>query len=260
MKMEYPIKKKIFSVEVTCTTYTESIKKIKEAVINGEPCIVDYMPVHGLMLACEDDKYNKELKAFDMICPDGQPVRWAMNIFHNTNLKDTVCGPISTIKICDMAAKERIKIGFYGSTNLVLSRLCLNLKKMFRNLDIVYVESPPYRMLNEVEEEYTINRINESGVEILFLGLGCPKQEKFAVKNKYKIKPVMLCVGAAFDFHAGTLKRSPIWMTEVGLEWLYRLIVEPRRLMVRYLKYNTKFVIKLVKAWCIVKFKRKIYD
>lgn len=247
MPLEFPQVKEVFGVRVTPTTYDESISCIIEAAKKKQSCTIDYMPVHGLMLATENKEFQSANKQFDMVCPDGQPVRWALNHFHKTGLSETVCGPISTLKVCEAAAKEDISVYFYGSTNKVLAALNENLLEKIPNLKIVGLESPPFRALTEDEDSEMIERINNSGAGILFLGLGCPKQELFAVEHKGKINAPMLCVGAAFDFHAGLLDRAPEWMSKHGLEWAFRLWKEPKRLFKRYFYYNSKYIISFLK-------------
>ncbi|WP_051309140.1 WecB/TagA/CpsF family glycosyltransferase [Desulfogranum japonicum] len=237
----FPEKKEIFGVSITPTTYEETIALIIDAAKQRQSAVIDFMPVHGLMLATEDKAFFEASKQFDMTCPDGQPVRWALNHFHRTRLKNTVCGPATTWKLCKAASHEGVPVYFYGSTEHVLDALRRNLTEKLPALQIVGMESPPFRPLTADEDHSVIERINNSGAGIVFIGLGCPKQELFAVNHKGKIHAPMLCVGAAFDFHAGILKRSPAWMSKCGMEWLYRLWKEPRRLYKRYLYYNTKY-------------------
>ncbi len=237
----------IFGVEVTATTYEEAINSIMAAAQKREAAAIDFMPVHGLVLASEDQNFRSATTKFDMICPDGQPVRWALNFFHKTNLSEPVCGPVTTLKICERAAKEGVSVYFYGSTPTVLEALKNNLLTQFPTLKIAGMESPPFRILTENEDREMVDRINASGAGIVFIGLGCPKQEYFAAEHKGKITAPMLCVGAAFDFHAGLLKRAPAWMSKRGLEWLFRLWKEPKRLFKRYLYYNSRYLILFIR-------------
>lgn len=155
-------------------------------------------------------------------------------------------GPSMMLEICKYAQENNLKIGLYGSEKDVLNALIDNLKKMFSALKITYSYSPPFRDLTPEEEEKILEEINQSKTQILFVSLGCPKQEIWMSKNKGKINAVMIGVGAAFNMHAGKIKRAPLWMQRMGLEWLYRLIKEPRRLWRRYLYTNLKFIKLLV--------------
>jgi exopolysaccharide biosynthesis WecB/TagA/CpsF family protein len=204
------------------------------------------------MLAARNlDGYGARMNAFDALAPDGQPVRWALNFFHKTGLGDRVYGPEFTLRCCDAASKRGVPIYLYGSAPEVIEKLAQNLLGRFPALQIAGKESPPYRSLTPQENEQVIQRINASGAKLLFLGIGCPKQEDFAFAHRKSIKAVQLCVGAAFDFHAGTKSMAPRWMQKRGLEWLYRLCCEPRRLWKRYLVTNTMFIIYFIREWIL---------
>jgi exopolysaccharide biosynthesis WecB/TagA/CpsF family protein len=208
------------------------------------------MPVHGLMTATENEQFRTAIKEqFDMVCHDGQPVRWALNTFHHTGLADRVYGPTLTLHVLEKAAQSKIPVYFYGSSSEVLTQLKTNLLKRFQSLDIAGMESPPFRTLTSTEYEEAAVRINKSGAKILFIGLGCPKQELWAAAQKGKIHMPMLCVGAAFDFHAGTVDQAPSWMQKRGMEWLYRFYKEPKRLAKRYLYYNSKYIIYFIRYY-----------
>src|SRR5262249_33817743 len=146
------------------------------------------------------------------------------------------------------AAAQGVPIYLYGGNPVVLEQLQANLRKQFPELLIAGAESPPFRVLTREEDESVVERINASGAQLVFIGLGCPKQDHFAHEHRDRIRAVQLCVGAAFDFLAGTKKTAPAWMQRHGLEWLYRLCQEPRRLWKRYLVTNSIFVAKLALA------------
>lgn len=248
--VNWPERKEIFGVKVTPTTYEEAISFIIDAAEKGVAACIDFMPVHGLMTAVKVLQFNTAInEMFDMVCPDGQPVRWALNKFHNCNLTNRVYGPTLTIKLISEAAQRSIPVFFYGSSTEVLAKLRKNLLLKFPDLIISGMESPPFRELSEQEGDAAAQRIVDSGAKILFIGLGCPKQELWAAKMKEHIPMPMLCVGAAFDFHAGTLKQAPSWMQKRGLEWLYRFCKEPKRLWKRYMLTNSTFMVLCVKRF-----------
>ena len=155
------------------------------------------------MIAVRDENFRNALNGFDMVCPDGHPVRWALNSLYKLKLKDRVYGPDLMLMLCRRAAAEKIPIYLYGSTPEVLDGLKENLSKRFPGLMIAGAESPPFRKLTAEEDKAIVERINASGARLVFIGLGCPKQELFAFEHKASIKAVQLCVGAAFDFLAG---------------------------------------------------------
>ena len=165
-----------------------------------------------------------------------------LNKFHKTELTDRVYGPEFTIRMCAAAAEAGVPIYLYGSSPEVIELLAKNLIEKYPKLIIAGKESPPFRPLTPEEDAAVIERINQSGAKLVFLGTGCPKQEIFAYNHRDSIKGVQLCVGAAFDFHAGKKKIAPAWMQKRGLEWLYRLCSEPKRLFKRYMVTNSIFV------------------
>jgi N-acetylglucosaminyldiphosphoundecaprenol N-acetyl-beta-D-mannosaminyltransferase len=166
-------------------------------------------------------------------------------------LRDRVYGPELMLRLCRRAAEEGVSVYLYGGVNdELLDKLRWNLTAKFPKLQIAGAESPPFRPLSEEEDERVVRRINESGAGLVFIGLGCPKQDHFAFEHREKLNGVQICVGAAFDFHAGVKKIAPAWMQRRGLEWLYRLLSEPRRLFRRYLVTNSIFVKKFIRQWC----------
>jgi exopolysaccharide biosynthesis WecB/TagA/CpsF family protein len=242
-----PAKHDLFGVRVSAICYNEAADFIMQAAKQRRAMLVDHMPVHGLIEATQDSILREKINHFDIVAPDGQPVRWALNHFYHTGLADRVYGPELMIRLCARAEDEQVGIYLYGSQLHVLERLCGNLLRRFPKLRIAGYESPPFRPLTAEEDRTVVNRINESEAGLIFLGLGCPKQEHFAYDHRDSIQGVQLCVGAAFDFHAGSKKMAPAWMQRSGLEWAFRLMTEPRRLWQRYLRTNSLFIYKMIR-------------
>jgi N-acetylglucosaminyldiphosphoundecaprenol N-acetyl-beta-D-mannosaminyltransferase len=240
---EWPKKFDVLGVEVSATSYEELVRLIIGAARRGDAATATFLPVHGIVTGALDAAYRYRVNAFDVAAPDGQPVRWALNKLHRTGLMDRVYGPVLMLKVCAAAADEGLPVYLYGSTPSVLAALQAKLRSEFPRLQIAGVESPPFRMLTQEENQAAVDRINASGAKIVFIGLGLPRQDVFAHENRNAIKAVQLCVGAAFDFHAGNKKMAPPWMQQRGLEWLFRLTQEPGRLWKRYLVTNTAFVV-----------------
>jgi exopolysaccharide biosynthesis WecB/TagA/CpsF family protein len=213
--------------------------------------LVDLMPVHGLIVAARNSEYGARMNCFDVLAPDGQPVRWALNFFHGAGLTDRVYGPEFTLRLSAAAARNTVPIYLYGSSPEVIDALSKKLLRLYPDLKIAGAESPPYRKLTAEEDAQVVQRINGSGARLLFLGIGCPKQEDFAFEHRKSIRAVQLCVGAAFDFHAGAKRMAPRWMQKRGLEWIFRLVSEPRRLWKRYLVTNTLFVLYFAREWLV---------
>lgn len=245
-QIAWPPRHSVLGVKVSETTYSGLLETIILATKQSIPAIVDHMPVHGLVTASRDPYFRSVMDGFDVVAPDGQPVRWALNVLHKAELSDRVYGPEFMLRLCCRAAQLGIGIYLYGGRPHVVENLCSNLKRRFRSLRVLGCESPPFRPLTEEEDEEMVERINSSGAHIVFVGLGCPLQEKFAYEHRGRIKAVQICVGAAFDFYSGAKKMAPKWMQRHALEWLFRLSQEPRRLLRRYLETNTIFLLKLI--------------
>ena len=227
------LKKAIFEVSVSAITREQTVEAITTAAQAHTPFSVAFMPVHSFMTAVESNEFKEAITSFDIVTPDGQPVRWALNHFHKAGLTERVYGPDITLDICAEAAQKGLTLFFYGSTEEVLSKLKENLLSQFPKLIIKGMLAPPFGKRSDQTISQDIIVIKASNADILFVGLGCPKQELFAAKHKEEIGIPILAVGAAFDFHAGTLAQAPAWMQKRGFEWLFRLIKEPRRLFVR---------------------------
>jgi len=238
----------IFGVPVTACTYDQIVDVISQAAEERVPAVVSLHAVHAIIESTRDPQLLAKVNRFAAVLPDGQPVRWALNQLHGVALSERVYGPELTLRLCARAANDGIPIYLYGGKRDVLEQLQQKLLERFPTLQIAGAESPPFRALTPEEDDAVVHRINESGAGILFIGLGCPKQDHFAADHADRINPVQVCVGAAFDFHAGTLPMAPAWMQRHGLEWLFRLSREPRRLWRRYFYTNSLFVAKWLAA------------
>src|SRR5262245_31127470 len=238
----WPRKHNVCGVLVSATTYHQVVEQLIAAAHRREAAVASFFAVHAVVSAARDASLREKVNRFDIIARDGQPVRWALNRLYRARLRDRVYGPELMLRLCERAAEEALPIFLYGGANQeVLVRLQENLQRKFPRLQIAGTESPPFRPLRPDEDAAMVDRVNQSGARFLFIGLGCPKQDHFAADHVDRIQAVQLCVGAAFDFHAGRTKMAPRWMQRHGLEWLYRLWREPRRLWKRYLVTNSIF-------------------
>lgn len=201
-------------------------------------CIVN---VHVVSTAATDSDFQSIINDADMATPDGMPVAWTMRKL-GVPKQPRVDGPDLMFDWCTRAEQSGDPIFLYGSTDETLALLRTKLAAKFPALKVDAI-SPPFRVLTAEEDEADIAAINASGASVVFVGLGAPKQEQWMASHRGRVNAVMIGVGAAFDFHAGTVKRAPKWMQESGLEWLYRLLSEPRRLWKRYLTTNTRFIL-----------------
>jgi N-acetylglucosaminyldiphosphoundecaprenol N-acetyl-beta-D-mannosaminyltransferase len=197
--------------------------------------------VHVVVSASRDVAYREVINGSDMATPDGAPVAWMLRRQGFAG-QPRISGPDLMWALCERAANENLPVYCYGSTDATLGLLEARLRSSFPALQMT-VESPPFRALSAEEDVEAVERINTSGSGIVFVGLGCPKQERWMAEHRGRVNAVMIGVGAAFDFHAGTVQRAPAWMRDHGLEWLHRLASEPGRLWKRYLVTNTLFIL-----------------
>lgn len=244
----WPRKLDLLGVGISPTTYDEAVRLILDAAEQGRPAVVACQAVHAVVTAGRDGELRRRVNSFELVAPDGQPVRWAVNWLYRAGLADRVYGPELMLRLCREAAHRGVAIYLYGGTPEVLAQLRRRLTRDCPGLRIAGGESPPFCPLTEDEDRQVVERINASGARLVFIGLGCPKQDHFAYEHRERLAAVQLCVGAAFDFHAGVKPMAPPWMQRHGLEWLFRLCCEPRRLARRYLVTNTLFVTKLAGA------------
>lgn len=231
----------MIGVQVNSTSYSQSTKIIFDWASQHESRSICAANVHMLMEAHASLEYKQIINSADLVAPDGMPLVWMMRL-KGQKQQQRVYGPTLMLHVLEVAAREGIPVGFYGSSPEVLNSLLIRMLDRFPNLDIVYSFSPPYQEISQEEDVEIIRQINASSTRILFVGLGCPKQEKWMAEHRGKINVVMLGVGAAFDFHAGMKSQAPAWMQKIGLEWFYRLVTEPRRLWRRYLYNNPRFI------------------
>jgi N-acetylglucosaminyldiphosphoundecaprenol N-acetyl-beta-D-mannosaminyltransferase len=242
----WPPKVDLFGIQVSVVNCDHACDAILGAALRREPAAVSAFSVHALMESCNSPGLAEKVNNFAMIVADGQPVRWALNWLHDARLTRNVRGSELMWRVCERAEAERVSIYLYGGTHEALQTLRARLHEALPELVISGAESPPFRPLSDEERVQMIRRVNRSGAGLMFVGLGCPKQDHFASDHAGCIHAVQLCVGAAFDFHAGTKAMAPEWMQRRGLEWLFRLCHEPRRLWKRYLVTNSQFLLKLL--------------
>ena len=238
-------KRSVLGVLVDVVDYAAATARIMDAARERRPYAVTALAVHGVMTGVLDPAHNRRLNAFDLVTPDGQPVRFGLNLLHGTALADRVYGPTLTLRVVEQAAAEGLPIFLYGSTQPTLDRLVPALEGMFPALKIAGVEASKFRMSQPGEASEIAERIKASGARLVLVGLGCPRQEVFAYAMRPLLDMPLLAVGAAFDYHAGLLRNPPAWMQRYALEWLWRLGLEPRRLWRRYVLLNPAYLVRL---------------
>jgi N-acetylglucosaminyldiphosphoundecaprenol N-acetyl-beta-D-mannosaminyltransferase len=233
----------ILGVPLALTDYESVLTWIDEMVARRERGYVCVANVHTVMACTEDPDLRAAVLGSSLNLPDGQPLVWAVNAL-GYDLGSRVYGPELMLRACARAARSGERFYLYGGRNQgALVQLALNLRRRYPGVRIVGGYSPPHRELFDDERTAVAEEINQSGADVVWVGIGVPKQEKWMAQMRSEIEaPLLVGVGAAFDFHAGLVPQAPNWMQEAGLEWAFRLAREPRRLWRRYMRYNPRFV------------------
>jgi N-acetylglucosaminyldiphosphoundecaprenol N-acetyl-beta-D-mannosaminyltransferase len=235
-------KRNVIGILIDTVDYEAVTEFVLHAAREKRGAAISALAVHGLMTGVLDRIQKFRLNHFDLVVPDGQPVRWAVNWLHRSGLTAPVIGRNLTLKLCARAAAEGLPVYFYGSTPSVLRSLKESLEEAFPGILIAGVESSKFRRLHPDEKPIVAAAIRNSGASIAFVGLGCPKQEIFAYEFRDVLNMPIVAVGAAFPFIAKTLAEAPEWMQDAGLEWLFRLAHEPKRLWRRYVLLNPVYM------------------
>ena len=237
-----PEQRFIVGLRVHATSYVQTTQRVLAWARQGASKYVCVANVHMAMEAHDDPRLQRMLNEADLVTPDGMPLVWALKMLgvkHATR----VYGPDLTLHLCRAAAEHNIPIGLYGGTPQRLGAFVAFLESQYPGIRIVCRIAPPFRALTPEEDEAYTRQIVASGARILFVGIGCPKQERWMAEHRERIPAVLLGVGAAFDFHAGSIRQAPGWMQRMGLEWFFRLMMEPKRLWRRYARHNPRFVL-----------------
>ncbi len=236
------IKKQLFTVNYSITDYEEASQIIIDKALSHTSFGVTALAVHGLIESVKNKPFRTIVNKLDIIVPDGQPVKWALNNFYKTKLKDRVAGPILTNHVLKKANERGLGIYLYGSTAVTLQKMQDVIKEKYPKITISGIHPDRFREATAEEDIVDIKKINESGAHIVLVGRGCPRQEKWVASHLGSINAPMLAIGAAFDFIAGNIAHAPKWVQDSGFEWLFRLVQEPNKLWKRYLTTNTHFL------------------
>jgi exopolysaccharide biosynthesis WecB/TagA/CpsF family protein len=235
-------KHKLLGVGIDAVDYAAAVSKIIDAARRRQPLAVSALAVHGVMTGVLDAAHRYRLNKFDLVCPDGQPVRWGLNLLHRAKLPDRVYGPNLMLEICRAAADEGLPVFLFGCSESLLQTLSQKLIERFPNLQIAGMRPSKFRTLSPAEWHELVEEVKASRARIMFVGLGCPRQEVFAYEARESVSIPTIAVGAAFNFHSGLLPQAPPLLQRWGLEWFYRLLREPRRLWRRYVLLNPAFL------------------
>ena len=236
----------VLSIPIDTLSWDKALDTVLQWSSRRESRYVCICNVHSVVTATQDAEFSRVLNEADMATPDGAPIAWMLRRLGQTD-QQRINGPDLMWRYCEQAQSRAEPIFFYGGTEQTLTLLKEKLLATFPNIIVAGMMSPPYRVLSEEEDAAIVAEINASNAGVVFVSLGCPKQELWMAAHRGRINSVMIGVGAAFNYHAGTISRAPQWMQDYYLEWLFRLAAEPRRLWRRYLVTNTLFTIGAVK-------------
>lgn len=250
-------KKNLLGVLIDGADEGGATERIIDAARRRGAFSVSAIAVHGVMEGVLNPAHLYRLNHLDLVVADGQPVRWALNIIHSVGLRERVYGPNLTLSVLAWAARERIPVYFYGSTQDVLGELRKKVKIKFPDLVIAGSRASSFGRTSAKAADRIAEEIRQSGAQVVFVGLGCPRQEVWAYEFRDRLKMPIVAVGAAFPFLAGTLQQAPRWMQDRGLEWLFRLCSEPRRLWRRYLLISPAYLFLLLGQLLGIQFNAK---
>lgn len=233
----------ILGMLVNVTSCEEVVRRVSSWMERGnrQGTYICVSNVHMVMETFDNEAFRSIVNEANLALPDSKILAWAQKSLGEKGAQQ-VYGPDIMVALCKRAAQDRLRIGLYGGTAESLDKIQRNLHQKFPQLHFSYIFSPPFRPLTPAEDSTVVEEIRASGTQILFVGLGCPKQELWMAEHKDRVNAVMLGVGAAFDFIAGNKRNPPAWIRSIGLGWLFRLLSEPRRLWKRYMKQNPRFV------------------
>lgn len=240
----------ILGVPIALTDYTGAMDVMDDMVNRRHLGWVCAAAVHSVMVSRSDPGMHEALRDAVITVPDGMPIVWAANAL-GEELHNRVYGPELMHRYCDRSAERGHRVWLYGGRDQgALVQLALSLRQKHPGIKIVDGYSPPFRPLSEDEDAAVAKQINDARADVVWVGIGVPKQEKWMVRMRKRLDaPVLCAVGAAFDFHAGRVSQAPRWMQERGLEWTYRIAQEPKRLLPRYLVTNPSFMLNFARQW-----------
>jgi N-acetylglucosaminyldiphosphoundecaprenol N-acetyl-beta-D-mannosaminyltransferase len=233
--------RRVLGMRVDATSYGQAAETILDLAESGASSITCVATVHMVMEAHDSESFRKIVNTAELVTSDGMPLVWMLRALGLPQAQ-RVYGPDLTPVVCAEAAARGVPVGFYGASAETIDALVQSLTQRFPQLEVAFAHSPPYRSLSAEEDESVTEAIRDSGARVLFVGIGCPKQELWMAAHRERLDCSMVGVGAAFDFLAGKKAKAPAWLQRAGLEWLFRLSREPGRLWRRYAWHNSRFV------------------
>ncbi|MCM2996628.1 WecB/TagA/CpsF family glycosyltransferase [Paenibacillus cellulositrophicus] len=239
---------RIADSDITAINFRDTVSSIENIILNRQREYICVCNTHSVVMAGNDATFQKALDHAAICTPDGMPIVWALKLYGYSD-QDRVDGPNLTLKLCELSMRKKYRLFLYGGKEDTLMRLRAKLEVIYPGITISGSYSPPFRKLTELEDSEVVNLINSSQADIVFVSLGCPKQELWMYEHRDQINGVMIGVGAAFDYIVGNIKRPPLLFQRLGLEWLFRLLSEPRRLWARYAYNNPVYIYRFIKSY-----------
>jgi N-acetylglucosaminyldiphosphoundecaprenol N-acetyl-beta-D-mannosaminyltransferase len=238
---------RVLDTHIDAISWDDAITRIVSWSSQHQSRYITLCNVHSVVTASSCPQFHAALDQADLTLPDGAPIAWSLRREGHPE-QQRINGPDLTWRYLAVAEQLGQSVFFYGSTDNTLEKLLTRIKTEFPKLRVAGMVSPPFRDITPEEDQAYVDQINQSGANVVFIGLGCPKQEVWMAAHRGRIQAVMIGVGAAFDYHAGTIQRAPTWVQKIGMEWLHRLFSEPRRLAKRYAVTNSVFIFRTLKA------------
>lgn len=232
----------VLGMRVDAPTVEGAAAQIIEWATERSPRMVCAANVHMTMEAHDDALFQSQINGADLVLPDGVPLVWALRMLGLPRAARVRVSPDFVIELMVRAEHRGFKLGLYGGTRetLTIFRQCVG--RDIPDLTVAYAYAPPFRPLDRDEDEAVVREIRASGTQLLLVGIGCPKQEGWMAAHRGRLPCVMMGVGTAFDLFGGKTREAPLWMQNLGFEWAFRLLLEPRRLWRRHLKHNPRFI------------------
>jgi N-acetylglucosaminyldiphosphoundecaprenol N-acetyl-beta-D-mannosaminyltransferase len=237
----------VLGMRVDAPTFEDAAAQIMEWATERSPRMVCAANVHMTMEAHDDPGFQAQINDADLVLPDGVPMVWALRLLGASPASRVRVSPDFLIELLVRAEYEGVKLGLYGGTDETLAAFRRFLEREFPALAVAFSYAPPFRPFTPEEDAAVVDEIDASGAQLLLVGIGCPKQEKWMAAHRERLSCVMFGVGAAFDLFGGKTREAPLWMQHLGVEWAFRLMLEPRRLWRRHLKHNPRFVVLLAR-------------
>ncbi|MDV6376009.1 WecB/TagA/CpsF family glycosyltransferase [Deinococcus arenicola] len=236
-----PISRPILGMRVDATTYRDATAHVMAWANAGQARYVCAANVHMVMETHDSAEFRDVVNGADLVTSDGVPLVWALKAL-GVPQAERVYGPTLMLHVCEAAARDGVPVALYGGTSESLKAFSAVLHANYPGIQLACMIAPPFRPPTAEEDAQYTQQLIDSGARIVFVGIGCPKQERWMAAHTGRLNAVLMGMGAAFDFHTGRVRQAPVFMQRLGLEWLFRLVMEPRRLWKRYAKHNPRFV------------------